>query len=90
MKIKAVVFDWAGTIIDHGSRAPMGAFVKVLSDFQVPITVAEARRPMGLPKWDHIKALLTHPLIGQTAIADELVELLTAAEPTSQVAEAAA
>jgi len=36
------------------------------------------------------KALLTHPLIGQTAIADELVELLTAAEPTSHVAEAAA
>ena len=61
MTVKAVVFDWAGTIIDHGSRAPMGAFVKVLSEFQVPITVAEARRPMGLPKWDHIKALLTHP-----------------------------
>ena len=36
------------------------------------------------------KALLTHPLIGQTAIADELVELLTAAEPTSPVAEASA
>jgi 6-phospho-beta-glucosidase len=36
------------------------------------------------------KALLTHPLIGQTAVADELVELLTAAEPTSRVAEAAA
>ena len=63
MKLKAVVFDWAGTIIDHGSRAPMGAFVKVLSEFQVPITVEEARRPMGLPKWDHIKALLTHPEI---------------------------
>lgn len=61
MKVKAVVFDWAGTMIDHGSRAPMGAFVKVLAGFQVPITVAEARRPMGLPKWDHIKALLTHP-----------------------------
>ena len=61
MRLKAVVFDWAGTIIDHGSRAPMGAFVKVLSEFQVPITVEEARRPMGLPKWDHIKALLTHP-----------------------------
>ena len=61
MTVKAVVFDWAGTIIDHGSRAPMGAFVKVLAEFQVPISVAEARRPMGLPKWDHIKALLTHP-----------------------------
>lgn len=63
MTIKAVVFDWAGTMIDHGSRAPMGAFVKVLSEFQVPITVAEARKPMGLPKWDHIKALLTDPEI---------------------------
>lgn len=61
MTVKAVVFDWAGTIIDHGSRAPMGAFVKVLGEFQVPISVAEARRPMGFPKWDHIKALLTHP-----------------------------
>lgn len=63
MKLKAVVFDWAGTMIDHGSRAPMGAFVKVLADFGVAITVAEARRPMGLPKWDHIKALLTQPEI---------------------------
>ena len=61
MNVEAVIFDWAGTMIDHGSRAPMGAFVKVLADFQVPISVAEARRPMGLPKWDHIKALLTHP-----------------------------
>jgi phosphonoacetaldehyde hydrolase len=61
MTVKAVVFDWAGTIIDHGSRAPMGAFVQVLGEFKVPISVAEARRPMGLPKWDHIKALLTHP-----------------------------
>jgi phosphonoacetaldehyde hydrolase len=61
MTLKAVIFDWAGTMIDHGSRAPMGAFVKVLSQFHVPITVEEARRPMGLPKWDHIKALLTHP-----------------------------
>jgi phosphonoacetaldehyde hydrolase len=61
MSLKAVVFDWAGTMIDHGSRAPMGAFVQVLAGFKVPITVAEARRPMGMAKWDHIKALLTHP-----------------------------
>lgn len=63
MALKAVVFDWAGTMIDHGSQAPMGAFVKVLGDFKVAITVAEARKPMGLPKWDHIKALLTEPAI---------------------------
>lgn len=65
MTIKAVVFDWAGTMVDHGSRAPMGAFVQVFSQFQVPISVAEARVPMGLPKWDHIKALLTNPAIHQ-------------------------
>ncbi|MGE0311747.1 MAG: phosphonoacetaldehyde hydrolase [Lautropia sp.] len=69
MQLKAAVFDWAGTLVDHGSRAPMGAFVKVMSQFQVAITVAEARRPMGLPKWDHIKALLTHPDIAPRWLA---------------------
>jgi phosphonoacetaldehyde hydrolase len=59
--LKAVVFDWAGTTIDYGSRAPMGAFVEVLARFKVELSIAEARRPMGLPKWDHIKALVTDP-----------------------------
>lgn len=63
MTLKAAIFDWAGTTIDHGSRAPMGAFVQVFGEFQVPITIAEARGPMGLPKWDHIKALLDAPAI---------------------------
>lgn len=61
MTVKAVVFDWAGTIIDYGSRAPMGAFVKTFDQFGVAITVAEARGPMGRPKRDHIDALLTDP-----------------------------
>lgn len=61
--LKAVVFDWAGTIVDHGSRAPMGAFVKVFAEFGVAITIDEARGPMGLPKWDHIHALLNAPAI---------------------------
>jgi phosphonoacetaldehyde hydrolase len=59
MQLKAVVFDWAGTTIDYGSRAPMGAFVDVFAQFKVAISIAEARRPMGLPKWDHIKALVS-------------------------------
>jgi phosphonoacetaldehyde hydrolase len=65
MTISAVVFDWAGTMLDHGSRAPMGAFVKVFSDFKVTISVAEARGPMGLPKLEHIKTLLRHPGIAE-------------------------
>lgn len=59
MQLKAVVFDWAGTTIDYGSRAPMGAFVEVFKQFDVELSIEEARRPMGLPKWDHIKALLS-------------------------------
>lgn len=59
--IKAVVLDWAGTVVDFGSRAPMGAFVEVFHRFGVAISVAEARVPMGLPKRDHIAALMAEP-----------------------------
>ena len=63
--IKAVIFDWAGTMIDFGSRAPMGAFVEVFGEFGVDLTVAEARGPMGLPKLDHIKALGALPRVAE-------------------------
>jgi len=62
-QLKAVVFDWAGTILDFGSCAPMGAFVKLFEQFGIDITIAEARGPMGMAKWDHIKALGTLPRI---------------------------
>lgn len=65
MKIEGVVFDWAGTIIDFGSLAPMGAFVGLFSRHGVPISIDQARVPMGLPKLDHIRALGAMPEIGQ-------------------------
>lgn len=58
-RFKAVVFDWAGTMIDFGSFAPMGVFVEAFARFGVEVSIAEARAPMGLPKRDHIKAMLT-------------------------------
>lgn len=57
-RIKAVIFDWAGTVVDFGSRAPMGVFVEAFKSFDVEISVAEARAPMGLPKRDHIAAIM--------------------------------
>lgn len=63
--LKAAVFDWAGTVIDHGSLAPMGAFVRVFGAFGVEISVAEARGPMGMAKRDHIAALLSLPPIAE-------------------------
>lgn len=63
MHLKAAVFDWAGTVIDHGSRAPMGVFVQAFAKFGVEISIAEARGPMGMAKRDHIATLLRSPRI---------------------------
>lgn len=60
-RFKAVVFDWAGTTIDFGSFAPMGVFVEAFRHFNIEATIAEARAPMGAPKRDHIKAMITAP-----------------------------
>lgn len=64
-KFKAVVFDWAGTVIDFGSFAPMGVFVKAFARFGVEATIAEARAPMGMAKWDHIKSMMTAPALAE-------------------------
>lgn len=63
--LRAVVFDWAGTTIDHGSLAPMGVFVEAFRHFGIEITVEEARGPMGMAKRPHIAALLALPRIAE-------------------------
>jgi phosphonoacetaldehyde hydrolase len=60
-RIRLVVFDWVGTTIDFGSRAPVAAFVATFAGHGVTVTEAEARVPMGLPKRDHLIAMLTLP-----------------------------
>jgi phosphonoacetaldehyde hydrolase len=57
--IRAVIFDWAGTIVDHGSVAPAESFMRLFAGRGVTITVAEARAPMGQGKRDHIQAIAT-------------------------------
>ena len=59
--VKAVIFDWAGTTVDYGSRAPMGAFVKLFESEGIEMTIAQARIPMGISKWEHINFLLNLP-----------------------------
>jgi len=62
--LRAVVLDWAGTMVDHGSLAPMGVFVEAFARFGVAITIDEARGPMGMAKRPHIAALMALPRIG--------------------------
>jgi len=67
--LKAVIFDWAGTTIDHGSRAPAGAFQALFRNHGVETTVAQARGPMGMHKRDHIAAMLAMPEIAAQWLA---------------------
>lgn len=62
-RFKAAVFDWAGTIVDFGSFAPMGVFVKAFAQFGIEATIEQARAPMGSAKWDHIRAMMDMPEI---------------------------
>ncbi|QLI82584.1 phosphonoacetaldehyde hydrolase [Chitinibacter fontanus] len=55
--LEAVIFDWAGTVLDFGSFAPTQVLVQAFSQIGVEISLAEARAPMGMAKWDHIKAV---------------------------------
>lgn len=63
--LKAVVFDWAGTMIDFGSRAPVVALCRAFAAEGVTIEEAEARADMGMAKRDHIRALLAQPRVAE-------------------------
>jgi len=53
-KLEAVILDWAGTTMDYGCYAPAVAFQQVFAEMGVPISMLEARKPMGKHKKVHI------------------------------------
>jgi phosphonoacetaldehyde hydrolase len=55
--IQAVLLDWAGTTMDFGCMAPAVVFVEVYKRQGVPITMDEARAPMGAHKRVHIQKI---------------------------------
>lgn len=58
-----VIFDWAGTMVDFGCRAPVLALLEAFSRRGVALTEAQARRDMGKAKADHVRALLDEPRV---------------------------
>ena len=60
-RIELVVFDLAGTIVDHGCMAPVVAFIDAFRGFEIEISIAQVRKPMGLAKLDHIRELFKLP-----------------------------
>jgi phosphonoacetaldehyde hydrolase len=61
--LRAVVFDWAGTMVDFGSRAPVEALIAAFAAEGVAISAPDARRDMGRAKRDHVAAILAHPAV---------------------------
>jgi phosphonoacetaldehyde hydrolase len=92
--IQAIVFDWAGTMIDFGCRAPVMALRDVFAEAGVEISEAETRADMGKAKRDHIRALLAMPRIadlwaqhhGASATEADVDRLHDAVEPRMRAA----
>ena len=60
-----VVFDWAGTTVDFGSRAPVLALIEAFAALGVTVSEEEARRDMGRAKADHVRAIFEQPDIAR-------------------------
>jgi len=81
--VRAVIFDWAGTTVDYGSRAPVDAFVELFRRHGVTVTADQARRPMGSHKKDHVRLILAMEPVaqqwlqktGRSASADDIETL---------------
>lgn len=62
-KLQAVILDWAGTTMDFGCMAPAVVFMKVFENAGVPISMEEARIPMGAHKKVHIRQISQLPSV---------------------------
>ncbi len=92
--VKAVIFDWAGTMIDHGCCAPVAALQQVFGDAGVSLSDSDARAEMGMAKHAHIAAILAKPEIAARFFtlhdrapgAADVAALHDAVEPLMQAA----
>ncbi|HEX4198947.1 MAG TPA: phosphonoacetaldehyde hydrolase [Caulobacteraceae bacterium] len=96
--VRAVVFDWAGTMIDFGCMAPVRALLQVFEAEGLALSADEARRDMGKAKLDHLRALLADPAVGARwtalkggpAAEADVARLYARLEPAMQAAAAEA
>lgn len=88
--LKLVVFDWAGTLIDLGSKAPLKTFINLFADEGIIVPETVAKEPMGLGKRDHIIKILQDPHIqkewqsnfGRPSNTEDVERLYRAYEPS--------
>ena len=61
--VRGVIFDWAGTMVDFGSCAPVQAFAAIFRSRGIEVPDAVVRAPMGLHKREHIRAIASEPTV---------------------------
>lgn len=61
--LKAILLDWAGTTLDYGSCAPAVVFVQLFERHGVPLSMEEARAPMGTHKKTHLEKILNQDAV---------------------------
>jgi len=94
--VKAVVFDWAGTMIDFGCMAPVRALIDVFAREGLALSDPEARRDMGKAKLDHLRAILADEgvaarwlaLKGVASTEADVARLYAVLEPVMKAAAA--
>ena len=69
LKVKGIVLDLSGTTCDAHVIGPAYAFVKAFELEGVPVTMEEARKPMGSRKDIHIQQMLDNPSVRERWIA---------------------
>jgi len=59
--LKAVIFDWAGTVVDFGSLCPVRAFQAAFSAKGIKVSPDDICRFMGVHKREHVRSVLSLP-----------------------------
>ena len=93
-----VIFDWAGTMVDFGCRAPVGALIAAFARRGVDLDEPTVRADMGKAKADHVRALLARPEVaaawvranGAASGEADVAVLMADLEPLMRDAAAAA
>lgn len=67
--VQAVIFDWAGTTVDHGCKGPAAVFGRAFEKFDIYPTQEEIRLPMGNEKREHVRLMLSMPRLWEEWIA---------------------
>lgn len=62
-RVRAVIFDLAGTTVDFGCRAPVTALIELFRRYSIEISPEEVRVAMGVHKKDHLRLLLQSPSV---------------------------